>query len=129
MIIIGLVVGLLTGVILLALVNDSPRGIFKDYTPIISIISVIIAYELSTALGGSGYMSCFIVGIVTGNKQNFKLWLSQKSYDADCHVVETLGTICRMCISSRKIFCTINYKCSLFYVYRKTYMCFSMYIS
>ena len=98
MIIIGLVVGLLTGVILLALVNDSPRGIFKDYTPIISIISVIIAYELSTALGGSGYMSCFIVGIVTGNKQNFKLWLSQKSYDADCHVVETLGTICRMCI-------------------------------
>ena len=54
MIIIGLVVGLLTGVILLALVNDSPRGIFKDYTPIISIISVIIAYELSTALGGSG---------------------------------------------------------------------------
>ena len=98
MIIIGLVVGLLTGVILLALVNDSPRGIFKDYTPIISIISVIIAYELSTALGGSGYMSCFIVGIVTGNKQNFKLWLSQKSYDADCNVVETLGTICRMCI-------------------------------
>ena len=98
MIIIGLVVGLLTGVILLALVNDSPRGIFKDYTPIISIISVIIAYELSTALGGSGYMSCFIVGIVTGNKQNFKLWLSQKSYDADCHVAETLGTICRMCI-------------------------------
>ncbi len=98
MIVIGLVVGLLTGVILLALVNDSPRGIFKDYTPIISIISVIIAYELSTALGGSGYMSCFIVGIVTGNKQNFKLWLSQKSYDADCNVVETVGTICRMCI-------------------------------
>ena len=98
MIIIGLVVGLLTGVILLALVNDSPRGIFKDYTPIISIISVIIAYELSTALGGSGYMSCFIVGIVTGNKQNFKLWLSQKHYDADCHVAETVGTICRMCI-------------------------------
>lgn len=98
MIIIGLIVGLLTGVILLALVNDSPRGIFKDYTPIISIISVIISYELSTKFGGSGYMSCFIVGIVTGNKQNFRLWLSQKSYDADCHVVETLGTICRMCI-------------------------------
>ncbi len=74
------------------------KGNIQDYTPIISIISVIIAYELSTALGGSGYMSCFIVGIVTGNKQNFKLWLSQKSYDADCHVAETLGTICRMCI-------------------------------
>ena len=74
-------VGLITGLVLLFLVNDSPRGIFKDYTPIISILSVIIAYELSTYLGGSGYMSCFIVGLVTGNKQNFKLWLIKRNYD------------------------------------------------
>lgn len=98
MIIVGVIVGLITGLVLLFLVNDSPKGIFKDYTPIISILSVIIAYELSTYLGGSGYMSCFIVGLVTGNKQNFKMWLSQKHYDADCNVVETVGTICRMCI-------------------------------
>lgn len=98
MVFVGVVVGLITGVVLLFLVNDSPKGIFKDYTPIISILSVIIAYELSTYLGGSGYMSCFIVGLVTGNKRNFKIWLSQKHYDADCNVAETLGTICRMCI-------------------------------
>ena len=94
----GVVVGLIIGLVLLFLVNDSPHGIFKNYTPIISILSVIIAYEISTYLGGSGYMSCFIVGLITGNKQNFKLWLSQKDYDADCNVSETLGTICRMCI-------------------------------
>ena len=98
MVIVGVIVGLITGLVLLFLVNDSPKWIFKDYTPIISILSVIIAYELSTYLGGSGYMSCFIVGLVTGNKQNFKMWLSQKHYDADCNVVETVGTICRMCI-------------------------------
>ncbi|MEG0050589.1 MAG: cation:proton antiporter [Terrisporobacter sp.] len=98
MVIIGVVIGITTGLLLLYLVNDSPSGIFKDYTPIISILSVIIAYELATYLGGSGYMSCFIVGLITGNKQNFKLWLSQKHYDADCNVAETLGTICRMCI-------------------------------
>ena len=98
MVIVGVIVGLITGLVLLFLVNDSPKGIFKDYTPIISILSVIITYELSTYLGGSGYMSCFIVGLVTGNKQNFKMWLSQKHYDADCNVVETVGTICRMCI-------------------------------
>ena len=98
MVIVGVIVGLITGLVLLFLVNDSPKGIFKDYTPIISILSVIIAYELSTYLGGSGYMSCFIVGLVTGNKQNFKMWLSKKHYDADCNVVETVGTICRMCI-------------------------------
>ena len=98
MIIVGIIIGLITGLVLLFLVNDSPQGIFKDYTPIISILSVIIAYEFSTYLGGSGYMSCFIVGLITGNKQNFKMWLSQKHYDADCSVAETLGTICRMCI-------------------------------
>lgn len=98
MVVFGVVVGLIIGLVLLFLVNDSPRGIFKNYTPIISILSVIIAYEISTYLGGSGYMSCFIVGLITGNKRNFKLWLSQKDYDADCNVSETLGTICRMCI-------------------------------
>ncbi len=98
MVVVGVLVGVITGLLLLALVNDKPYGIFKDYTPIVSILSVIIAYELSTKLGGSGYMSCFIGGIITGNKKNFKLWLNQKCYDADCHVVETLGTICRMSI-------------------------------
>ena len=98
MIIIGVVIGTLTGLTLLFLVNDNPKGIFQEYTPIVSILSVIIAYELSTYLGGSGYMSCFIVGLITGNKRNFKIWLSQKHYDADQNVAETLGTICRMCI-------------------------------
>ncbi|HBF8999058.1 TPA: cation:proton antiporter [Clostridioides difficile] len=98
MVIVGVLVGLITGILLLKLVNDKPYGIFKDFAPIISVISVVVAYELSTKLGGSGYMSCFIVGIITGNKKNFKIWLSQKSYDADFYVAETLGTICRMAI-------------------------------
>lgn len=98
MVVIGIVVGVVTGVLLLKLVNDKPYGIFKDFAPIISILSVLISYELSTKLGGSGYMSCFIVGIISGNRKNFKVWLTQQSYDADFHVVETLGTICRMTI-------------------------------
>ena len=98
MVVVGVMVGLITGVVLLKLVNDQPYGIFKDFAPIISIISVVIAYEVATKFGGSGYMACFIVGIITGNKKNFRIWLSQKSYDADYYVAETLGTICRMAI-------------------------------
>lgn len=98
MVIVGITIGIMTGILLLKLVNDKPYGILKDFAPIISIISVIISYELSTKLGGSGYMSCFIVGVINGNKKNFNIWLTQKSYDADVHVVETLGTICRMMI-------------------------------
>ncbi|WP_042274268.1 cation:proton antiporter [[Clostridium] dakarense] len=98
MVVVGVSVGIVTGIVLLKLVNDEPYGIFKDFAPIISILSVIIAYEVATKFGGSGYMACFIVGIITGNKKNFKIWLSQRSYDADCNVGETLGTICRMSI-------------------------------
>ncbi|MBO3445242.1 cation:proton antiporter [Clostridium sp. CCUG 7971] len=98
MVVVGVLVGVVTGIVLLKLVNDEPYGIFKDFAPIISILSVIIAYEVATKFGGSGYMACFIVGIITGNKKNFKIWLSQTSYDADCNVAETLGTICRMSI-------------------------------
>lgn len=96
MVVVGVIVGMVTGIVLLKLVNDKPYGVFKDFAPIISILSVVIAYEVATKFGGSGYMACFIVGIITGNKKNFKVWLSQTSYDADCHVAETLGTICRM---------------------------------
>ncbi|MPM37354.1 K(+)/H(+) antiporter NhaP [bioreactor metagenome] len=98
MVIVGVAVGIVTGIVLLKLVNDQPYGVFKDFAPIISILSVVIAYEVATKFGGSGYMACFIVGIITGNKKNFKIWLSQRSYDADCYVAETLGTICRMAI-------------------------------
>lgn len=98
MIIVGVVVGIVTGIVLLHLINDKPYGIFKEFAPIISILSVIIAYEVATNLGGSGYMSCFIVGVINRNKKNFRVWLSQKSYDADYYVAQTLGTICRMSI-------------------------------
>lgn len=98
MIVVGTVVGIVTGIVLLLLINDKPYGVFKDFAPIISILSVIIAYEVATKFGGSGYMACFIVGIINRNKKNFRVWLSQKSYDADYYVAETLGTICRMSI-------------------------------
>ncbi|MEG1312294.1 MAG: cation:proton antiporter [Romboutsia sp.] len=98
MIVVGVVVGIIVGILFLKLVDDKPYGIFKDFVPIISILAVIIAYELAIKFGGSGYMACFIVGIINGNKKNFKIWLSQKSYDADCNVAEVLGTICRMSI-------------------------------
>lgn len=98
MIVVGVVVGVLTGILLLNLINDKPYGIFKDFAPIVSILSVVIAYEVATYFGGSGYMACFIVGIINKNKKNFRIWLSQEAYDADFYFAQTLGTICRMSI-------------------------------
>ncbi|EQK43013.1 sodium/hydrogen exchanger family protein [[Clostridium] bifermentans ATCC 638] len=98
MIILGVVVGVITGILLLKLISDKPYGVLREFAPIVSVLSVIISYEVATKLGGSGYMACFIVGIINGNKKNFKIWLTQRSYDTDLNVVETLGTVCRMMI-------------------------------
>lgn len=98
MIILGVIVGVITGILLLKLISDKPYGVLREFAPIVSILSVIISYEVATKLGGSGYMACFIVGIINGNKKNFKIWLTQRSYDTDLNVVETLGTVCRMMI-------------------------------
>lgn len=98
MIILGVIVGVITGILLLKLISDKPYGVLREFAPIVSVLSVIISYEVATKLGGSGYMACFIVGIINGNKKNFKIWLTQRSYDTDLNVVETLGTVCRMMI-------------------------------
>ncbi|GIM33463.1 cation:proton antiporter [Paraclostridium bifermentans] len=98
MIILGVIVGVITGILLLKLISDKPYGVLREFAPIVSVLSVIISYEVATKLGGSGYMACFIVGIINGNKKNLKIWLTQRSYDTDLNVVETLGTVCRMMI-------------------------------
>lgn len=98
MIILGVIVGVIAGILLLKLISDKPYGVLREFAPIVSVLSVIISYEVATKLGGSGYMACFIVGIINGNKKNFKIWLTQRSYDTDLNVVETLGTVCRMMI-------------------------------
>ena len=98
MVVVGILVGIITGVVLLVLINDKPYGIFKEFAPIISILSVIIGYEVAINFGGSGYMACFIVGIINKNKRNFRIWLSQEAYNSDYYVAKTLGTICRMSI-------------------------------
>lgn len=76
MVIVGVLVGLIIGILFLKLVNDKFYGIFKDFVLIIFVILVVVVYELFIKLGGSGYMFCFIVGIIIGNKKNFKIWLS-----------------------------------------------------
>ncbi len=98
MIIIGLLVG--TGVALIgtALASTKIYGIFGKYEAIMSLAVVVFAYEISERLGGSGYMSVFIAGLVTGNKKLFNLWIEDDIYIEGVHFRETISTIARMAI-------------------------------
>lgn len=98
MILIGLFVGITIALIGTALSSDKSFGIFAKYAPIISLVIVIFSYEISERLGGSGYMSVFIAGLVEGNKKVFKLWIEDEIYIEGVHFRETVSKIARMAI-------------------------------
>ena len=98
MIIIGLVVGAVVAIIGVALASEKKYGIFVKYNPLMSIIIVILAYEISERLGGSGYMSVFIAGLVSRNKKVFGLWIADGPYIEASHFRESLATLARMSI-------------------------------
>ena len=98
MLVVGLLCGVLISFILSLLICDKPYGIFHEYAPIVSIIAVLTSYELSIKFGGSGYMATFIVGLICGNKNYFKIELRSEDKLAQTYVRETLGSICRMAI-------------------------------
>ena len=98
MIVIGLLVGMGISLIGIGLSSDKRYGILHGYAPIISIVIVVFAYEISKRFGGSGYMSVFIAGLTYGNKKRFKLWVPDEDYIAGVHFRENIATIARMAI-------------------------------
>lgn len=95
---VGIGVGILVGYVLIVLVSDKKIGVFHSYAPIMSILTVTLAYELATMFHGSGYMAVFMAGLISGNKKMFGIWLEEEDYHPTIHFAESLATICRMCI-------------------------------
>ena len=60
---VGIGVGVIVGYLLTVFMSDKKIGVFHSYAPIISILKVGLAYEISVHLGGSGYMAVFIAGL------------------------------------------------------------------
>lgn len=98
MIFVGLIVGIGVALIGVALSSNKQYGIFNKYAPIISLVIAILAYEISEELGGSGYMSVFIAGLVASNKKTFHLWIDDEPYIEGVHFRECIATISRMAI-------------------------------
>lgn len=73
----GLIVGGVIGLAAAALVSGGRRGLRvfgrHEHGTIMSLITVLSAFLLATALGASGFMAVFGAGLVHGNKQAFHL--------------------------------------------------------
>lgn len=95
---VGIGVGVIVGYLLTVFMSDKKIGVFHSYAPIISILKVAIAYQMSVALGGSGYMAVFIAGLISGNRKLFGLWIPEYDFQSIQHFAESVGTLCRMSI-------------------------------
>lgn len=98
MVCVGAIVGIATGFISELASAEKVYGIFREFGPIISVLEVIFAYEIAESLHGSGYMSVFIAGLISGNKARFGLWAPKESFESATHFRENIATLSRMAI-------------------------------
>lgn len=96
--VVGIAVGVSIGYILSLLISDKKWGIFHSYAPIMSILKVVLAYEIAVRLHGSGYMAVFIAGLIAGNKKLFGLWVPEHDFHSEHNFRENIGSLCRMAI-------------------------------
>jgi len=96
MIAFGAIIGIVVGIIFSVFVSEDK--LFAEFAPIVSLIAVLAAYTLAEAVGGSGYMSAFITGLVCGNKAKFNLRVPEKEYSIQTNVRETVATIMKISI-------------------------------
>lgn len=95
---VGIGVGVIVGYLLTVFMSDKKIGVFHSYAPIISILKVGLAYEISVHLGGSGYMAVFIAGLISGNRKLFGLWIPEYDFQSIHHFAESVSTMFRMSI-------------------------------
>ncbi len=93
--VVGIGVGILVGYLLIILVSDKRVGVFHSYAPIMSMLTVTLAYELATMFHGSGYMAVFMAGLISGNKKIFGIWLEEADYQPTVHFTESIAIICK----------------------------------
>lgn len=98
MVVVGALIGISVGLGAETLSSEKSYGIFREFGPILSVLSVIFAYEITERLHGSGYMAVFIAGLISGNKKQFGLWAPEESFVSAVHFRENIATLSRMAI-------------------------------
>ncbi|MDO5518428.1 MAG: sodium:proton antiporter [Clostridium sp.] len=98
MVTVGAIIGISIGLISEALSSDKSYGVFREFGPIISVVAIIFAYELTERLNGSGYMAVFITGLISGNKKQFGLWAPEENFISGAYFRENIATLSRMAI-------------------------------
>lgn len=94
----GVLVGAIVGYIANKLVCEGKFGVCRGFTAEMAIAAVLGVYVISEAIGVSGFMAAFTVGMVCGNKQMFNLQAVEESHDVHEKFKDVTISIIRMMI-------------------------------
>ncbi len=94
----GLFVGATIGYLTHLLIDERKKGLLKEHTAEMILVSVMGAYLIANHFGFSGFMAVFIVGMFCGNKKVFDFWIPEESFQTHLRFKEILTIILRMMI-------------------------------
>ncbi|WNQ12467.1 sodium:proton antiporter [Paenibacillus aurantius] len=94
----GMVVGVITGGIAAFLISENDRGLLREFTPMVVVITVLGAYLLAEKVHASGFMAVFVAGLMIGNAGSLKLTILPKEEHAAHQFMDAVGLKLRMLI-------------------------------
>lgn len=94
----GILIGFLIGYTVITLLSDKKYNFLKGHPGEISIAAVLGAYVIAQHFGFSGFMATFIVGMVCGNRQVFKLPINQEHLNIHINFKDTFISLLRIMI-------------------------------
>ncbi|WP_027417732.1 cation:proton antiporter [Aneurinibacillus terranovensis] len=94
----GIVVGAVTGWVAAFLISENDRGLLREFTPMVIVLTVLGAYLVAERIHASGFMAVFVAGLVVGNAKSLRLTILPKQ-EHEAHVfIDAVGLKLRMLI-------------------------------
>jgi cell volume regulation protein A len=94
----GIIIGAMVGGIAAFLISENDRGLLREYTPMVTVLTVLGAYLISEWLHASGFMGVFVAGLMIGNAKSFKLTILPKEEHAAHQFIDAVSLKLRMLI-------------------------------
>jgi cell volume regulation protein A len=94
----GLLVGGVVGWVTAFLISENDRGLLREFTPMVTVLSVLASYLGAEWIGSSGFMSVFVAGLMVGNARSIKLTILPREERAAHEFMDAVGLKFRMLI-------------------------------
>ena len=94
----GILVGAAIGWFAAFLISENDRGLLREFTPMVVVLTVLAVYLLCEKLHFSGFMGVFVAGLMVGNAKSLRLTVLPEQEHAAHQFIDAVGLKLRMLI-------------------------------